>query len=606
MTHGGPHSVLKDSATGSLSAKSPMKQETIVPGFAVVLFVLLGAMGAGSEKPSLPPHMPIRLVDVAAEAGVTLLNLCGGPQKNYLLDVSGNGAAFFDYDNDNDMDLLIVNGSTFENFHRGGDPMVALYENRGNGKFSDVTGHSGLREKGWGQGVCVADYDNDGFQDFYITAYGPNALFRNRGDGTFINVTEQAGVADVRWSTNCAFGDYDRDGYVDLYVANYVHLNEEITPVRGAADQACKYMGKDVMCGPRGLPGQADALFHNRGDGTFTDVTQSAGIHDPGYYGFSVVFSDLDNDGWPDIYVANDSNPNFLFRNNQDGTFEEIALDADAALNEEGREQAGMGVAVGDYNNDGNFDIFVTNFSHDTNTLYRNDGDGLFSVTTFPAGLGDSSLPYLAWGTGFVDLDNDGFLDIFIANGHIYPEIDQYTVGSTFRERNQLYRNLGNERFLEITAEIESLRVQQSSRGVAFGDYDNDGDLDILIINLDERPVLLRNSASRRNHWITLRLVGTKSNRDALGARVTVHVGDGIQTAEVRSGGSYLSHSDSRIHFGLGDQTRIQRLEVRWPSGLVETFENLGVDRFLLVREGAGLTEIEAPRMKADQGGPGG
>ncbi|MEE8608521.1 MAG: CRTAC1 family protein [Nitrospiraceae bacterium] len=599
MTRWALRNRLDDRAVCLPPARSLLKQKKRAGCYAVVLLVFFEAVGAGSEEPSVQPGMPVRLVDVAQEAGVMLVNISGGPRKNYLLDVAGNGAAFFDYDNDNDMDLLVVNGSTFGNFRRGGDPMVTLYRNSGDGKFSDVTNRSGLNKKGWGQGVCVADYDNDGYQDFYITGYGSNALFRNQGNGTFDDVTEQAGVADGRWSTSCAFGDYDRDGHVDLYVANYVFLNEEITPVRGTADPICKYMGKDVMCGPRGLPGQPDALYRNSGDGTFTDVTESAGIRDPGYYGLGVIFSDLDNDGWLDIYVANDSNPNFLFRNNRDGTFSEIALEAEVALSEEGLEQAGMGLAVGDYNNDGSFDIFVTNFSQDTNTLYQNEGEGLFGVMTYLAGLGVPSLPYLAWGTGFVDLDNDGFLDIFIANGHIYSEIDQFALGSTFRQPNQLYRNLGNGRFIEVTEQVGgSLLVKQSSRGVAFGDYDNDGDLDILITNLDERPVLLRTDSTNHNHWITLRLVGTKSNRDAIGARVAVQLGDRVLTAEVRSGGSYLSHNDSRIHFGLGDETRIQRLEVRWPSGLVETFGDLSADRFFLVREGQGVTEIEIPARK--------
>ncbi len=599
MTRWALHNRLDDRAVCLPPARSLLKQKKRAGCYAVVLLVFFEAVGAGSEEPSVQPGMPVRLVDVAQEAGVMLVNISGGPRKNYLLDVAGNGAAFFDYDNDNDMDLLVVNGSTFGNFRRGGDPMVTLYRNSGDGKFSDVTNRSGLNKKGWGQGVCVADYDNDGYQDFYITGYGSNALFRNQGNGTFDDVTEQAGVADGRWSTSCAFGDYDRDGHVDLYVANYVFLNEEITPVRGTADPICKYMGKDVMCGPRGLPGQPDTLYRNSGDGTFTNVTESAGIRDPGYYGLGVIFSDLDNDGWLDIYVANDSNPNFLFRNNRDGTFSEMALEAGVALSEEGLEQAGMGLAVGDYNNDGSFDIFVTNFSQDTNTLYQNEGEGLFGVMTYLAGLGVPSLPYLAWGTGFVDLDNDGFLDIFIANGHIYSEIDQFALGSTFRQPNQLYRNLGNGRFIEVTEQVGgSLLVKQSSRGVAFGDYDNDGDLDILITNLDERPVLLRTDSTNHNHWITLRLVGTKSNRDAIGARVAVQLGDRVLTAEVRSGGSYLSHNDSRIHFGLGDETRIQRLEVRWPSGLVETFGDLSADRFFLVREGQGVTEIEIPARK--------
>ncbi len=563
--------------------------------FALIVFLFFGATFAIAGEPAGQPSMPIRLIDVAAEAGVTLLNITGEHTKDYIVEVNGNGAAFFDYDNDGDMDILIVNGSTLEHFKHGGDQIVILYRNEGNGKFTDVTARSGLNKKGWGMGVCVADYDNDGFQDVYITAYGPNVLFRNNGNGTFTDVTERAGVGDAHWSTGCAFGDYNRDGYVDLYVANYLTFDEKTIPKRGTSS-LCQFRGIDVMCGPKGLPGEPDTLYRNNGDGTFTDVTQQAGIRDPGYYGFGVIFSDLDNDGWPDIYVANDSTPNFLFRNNQDGTFSELGLFAGVALSEDGREQAGMGVDVGDYNNDGHFDIYVTHFSHDYNTLYRNNGDKTFSDMTFPAGLGELSGPYLGWGTGFVDLDNDCLLDIFVANGHVYPEIDHFALGTKFLQRKQLFQNLRNGRFREVTGEIGGgLLLEKSSRGAAFGDYDNDGDLDILVINLNDRPTLLRNEGGNSKHWFTLRLVGTKSNRDAIGARVTVKAGDRVQMAEVRSGGSYLSHNDSRVHFGLGDTTRIDHLEVRWPSGLVETFEkNLQVDQFFLVTEGQGVTSVKA------------
>ena len=575
-------------------------------GSTLALLSFLAALVGLSETASAQPRLPIRFIDVAGKAGVTLRNVSGGPRKDYILEAAGNGAAFFDYDDDGDMDLLLVNGSTFEKFKQGGGPMVALYSNDGKGKFSDVTGQSGLTKKGWGMGVCVADYDNSGFQDIYVTAYGPNILFRNKGDGTFADATEPAGVGDSHWSTTCAFGDYNRDGYVDLYVANYVAFDEETTPGRGTSS-LCQYRGMDVFCGPRGLPGEPDVLYRNNGDGTFKDVTHSAKIDDPGYYGFGVIFSDVNNDEWPDIYVANDSTPNFLFRNNTDGTFSEVGLEAGVALSEEGRPQAGMGVDVGDYNNDGYFDIFVTNFSEDTNTLYQNNGDETFNVVTSAAGLGRSSLPYLGWGTGLVDLDNDGYLDIFIANGHIYPKIDQFAFGSTFLERNQLYQNQGNGRFLELTEELEvGLLTRKSSRGAAFGDYDNDGDVDILLTNLDDRPSLLRNEGGNRNHWVTLRLVGRvvgrlvgrKSNRDAIGARITAEIGDRTQTTEVRSGGSYLSHNDSRVHFGLGQETHVKRLEIRWPSGLVENFRDIQGDQFLQVTEGQGMTPIKTIRKK--------
>lgn len=562
------------------------KAHLCIPWVLIFLWgTLIGQWGESSAQ----SHQPIRLNDVAAEAGVTLLNVSGGPNKDFILKVAGSGAAFFDYDNDLDMDLLLINGSTFENMRQGGDPMLVLYLNQGNGKFSDVTPQSGLGKKGWGMGVCVADYDNDGFQDFYVTAYGPNVLFHNNGDGTFSELTQQAGVGGgFHWSTSCAFGDYDRDGDVDLYVANYAVQDEKTTPKPGTSS-FCRYRGMDVACGPQGLPGEPDVLYRNNADGTFTDVTQSAGINDPGYYGFGVIFGDLNQDGWPDLYVANDLNPNFLFRNNQDKTFTEIAVEAGAAFSESGAPQAGMGLAMGDFNQDGSMDIFVTNFSRDTNTLYQNNGDGSFLAVTQEVGLGASSMPYVGWGTGLVDLDNDGFLDLFVANGHIYPQIDRFQLGSTFFQRNQLYRNLDGWFFQEIKAENgDALGVEMSSRGTAFADYDNDGDLDILITNLDDRPNLLRNESDNKNHWLTLQMVGTQSNRDAIGAQITAQVGDRVLIAEVQSGGGFLSHNDSRVHFGLGDNTQVRRLEVRWPSGLVEVFENLEADQFLLIREGEG------------------
>ncbi|MFY9532046.1 MAG: CRTAC1 family protein [Candidatus Acidiferrales bacterium] len=559
------------------------------------VFALSGTLAMTTQKASEPSPMAIRLTDAAREAGITVLNVSGGTSKDYLLEVVGNGAAWFDYNNDGLIDLLIVNGSTIEKLKRGGDQMVTLYRNNGNGTFTDVTAESGLTKKGWGMGVCTADYDNDGFEDIYITAYGGNVLFHNNGDGTFADVTQRARIGLSSWSTGCAFGDYDRDGFVDLYVANYVAADVNSTPKRGTSP-FCQYLGMDVLCGPRGLRGAPDVLYHNNGDGSFSEVTQAARIHDPGYYGFGVIFGDLNEDGWPDIFVANDSTPNFFFRNDRNGTFSEVGLEAGAALSGDGRPQACMGVDVADYNNDGHLGIFVTNFSQDTSTLYRSNGDGTFTDVTSLAGFGASQL-YMGWGTGFVDLDNDGWPDVFVANGHIYPEIDQSGIGSTYLERKQLYQNLGNSRFADITDKIGGgLLLQKSSRGVAFGDYDNDGDLDILIVNLNDRPTLLRNDGGNKNHWITLRLVGTKSNRDAIGAWVRAQVGDRIERAEVRSGGSYISQNDSRVHFGLGRQTEVKRLEIRWPSGLVETYENVRADQFLLATEGQGLRPLKAPR----------
>ena len=536
----------------------------------------------------------VALVDVAEQAGLTLVNVHGDAAKDYIVDSLGNGAAWVDYDNDGDVDALIVNGSTRERIAEGGDPMAALYRNDGRGRFTDVTSGSGLDRRGWGMGVCVADYDNDGFQDVYVTAFGPNVLLRNAGDGTFADVTAAAGVGDSAWSMNCAFGDYDLDGDVDLYVANYLTFDEETIPARD--DSVCQHVGLDVYCGPRGLPGEPDTLYRNDGDGTFTDVTRVAGINDPGYYGFGVLFSDLDNDGWPDIFVANDSVPNLWFHNNQDGTFSEEGLFRGLALSSDGREQAGMGVGAGDFNRDGQLDLLISNFSEDYNTLYQNGPPGGFTDVTYQADLGTPSWWRLGWGVGFVDIDNDGLLDAFVANGHVYPDVGTLNRGARYRQRNQLFRNVGGSRFRDISQGAgPGLRVEQSSRGAAFGDYDNDGDIDALVINMNDRPTLLRNDTGGALHWLTLRLVGTDSNLDGIGARVQVTANGRTQTEEIRSGGSYLSHNDMRAHFGLGEATRVERVVIRWPSGLVETIAGLDVNRFHDVHEGSGTRKPAEP-----------
>jgi enediyne biosynthesis protein E4 len=461
--------------------------------------------------------------------------------------------------------------------------MVALYKNNG-GTFVDVTSQASLLKKGWGMGVCAGDYNNDGYEDLYITAYGPSVLFRNNGDGTFSDVTASAGVSNTRWSTNCAFGDYDRDGNVDLYVANYMTFDETVPP-RGV-NPKCKFLGIDVFCGPQGLQGEPDVLFHNNGNGTFTDATKAAGIKDPNYYGFGVVFSDFDNDGWPDIYVANDGNPNLLFHNNHNGTFSEMGVLSGAGLNEAGRAQSGMGVGVGDYDGNGFFDIFVTNFAGDTNTLYKNTGKMLFSDVTSLAGLGEISLAYLGWGAGIEDFDNDGLPDIFVANGHVYPQVDAFETGQHYAQRKELYRNLGNGAFKETARDAGADLINpKSSRGAAFGDYDNDGNIDVFVINLNDRPSLFRNEGGTRNHWLTLKLKGTRSNRDAIGARVEIQAGGKTQVHEVRSGASYLSHNDMRLHFGLGGATRVERIRIRWPNGNSEEISGVDADQFITITE---------------------
>ena len=552
----------------------------------IVSTVLLATMVVAG---TIAQRATIKLIDVAAEAGIDLVNVSGGPAKDYIVDANGNGAAFFDYDNDDDLDVLIVNGSTRERFAQGGDPMVALYQNDGRGHFHDMTATSGFDRRGWGSGACVGDIDNDGAKDVYITAFGADALWRNTGKGTFVDVTRSAGFDEMRWGTSCAFADYDHDGFLDLYVANYVAFDDKTIPARGTTAN-CRFMATDVFCGPKRLTGDLDVLYRNNGDGTFSDATARAGVKDPGYYGFGVVFTDLNDDGWPDIYVANDSVPNLLFRNRGNGTFVEEGLVSGAALSGDGRPQAGMGVDAGDYNGDGLPDLVVTNFSHDYNTLYENGPPGVFTDRSYATGVASTAGPYLGWGVKFVDLDNDGRLDIFIANGHVYPEVDKHGLGTRYQQRKQVFVNEG-ARFRHASAEIGGgLQVETSSRGAAFGDYDNDGDMDVLVINMNERPTLLRNDTTSANHWITLRLVGNKSNRDAIGARVRIDAGKRRQTTFVRGDGSYMSHSDTRAHFGLAEATRVDRVEIRWPSGAVETATGLTADRFYVAREGAGVT----------------
>ncbi|HET9217583.1 MAG TPA: CRTAC1 family protein [Terriglobia bacterium] len=547
-------------------------------GFTLIVFLLWKQGSVGAETGFSTFH------DIARDIGITVMNIHGGADKDYIIEANGNGAAFFDYNNDGNLDVLIVNGSTLDRYKDGGDPLVALYRSDGE-QFTDVTANAGLRTKGWGMGVCVADYDNDGNPDFYITAFGRDALFHNNGAGTFTDVTATARVSDTRWSTGCAFGDYDRDGDVDLYVANYLAFSENTIRPRGR-NNLCRYMGADVFCGPIGLTGEPDILYRNNGNGTFTDVTSAAGIRDPNYYGFGVLFNDFDNDGWPDIYVANDSQPNLLFQNKRNGTFEEVGLLSGSALSESGRAQSGMGVTAGDYDGNGYLDIFVTNFAGDTNTLYRNVGNMLFVDSTVAAGLGEIALPHLGWGTSLSDLNNDGWLDLFVANGHVYPQVEGLNIGQRYLQRKELYRNLGNGKFLEIARDVfPDLLGAKGARGSAVGDFDNDGDLDILAVNINDRPSLYRNEGGNRNHWISFRLEGTRSNRSAIGARVEIEAGGRKQISEVRSGGNYISHDDMRIHFGLGETARVDRVRVRWPNGSTEELSGFDADRFIVVRE---------------------
>jgi hypothetical protein len=502
--------------------------------------------------------------------------------------------ALFDYDNDGLLDIYLVNSYTVEAALAGRPrPRAALYRNRGDGTFEDVTDKAGVGDPGWAMGVAVADYDNDGFDDLYVTCFGPNRLYHNRGNGTFEDVTAKAGVGDPRFSTGAAWGDYDRDGYLDLFVANYVDFKLDDLPQFGKGT-LCQYRGVPVQCGPRGLPGAGDTLYHNNGDGTFTDVSKTAHVEDPaGYYGLGVMWTDLDDDGWPDIIVANDATPNYAYHNNHDGTFTEQGLALGIAVDENGTEQGSMGLSLGDYDRDGRLDLIVTNFSGQYNTIYHRNPDGTFTDVSRQTKTADASMPYVGWGVKLFDYDNDGWLDLLVVNGHVYPQIEGAYPGGYYRQPKLFYRNLRNGTFAEITQSMgKALNERRSSRGAAFGDFDEDGDIDIVVNDLDGPPMLLRNDGgSKAGHWISLLLRGTKSNRNAVGAKAWLTAGKMTQVDEVRSGDSYLSHSDWRLHFGLGTATVVDQIGIRWPSGKKETFWNLPADRVIQIIEGRGWSE---------------
>jgi len=525
-----------------------------------------------------------RFEDVAQRSGIQFTLTSGSPAKSYILESMSGGVGFIDYNNDGWIDIYLVNGSTLEaERQKNNQATDHLYRNNGDGTFSDVTEQAGIRENRWGMGVCAGDVNNDGFDDLYITNYGPNTLYLNNGDGTFRDFSKESGTDDLSWSSSCAFGDYDQDGDLDLYVSNYLEFDVNNVP---KDSPLCRYRGLKVQCGPRGLIPAAARFFENQGNGKFVDATAKSGIGNaPKYYGLGVVWGDYDNDGDLDIFVANDSTPNFLFRNNGNKTFTEVALKAGTALSEDGREQASMGVDLGDYDNDGDLDLIVTNFSEDYNTLYRNDGNGSFTDVTYSAGIGEIAWPYLGWGTQFVDFDLDGFLDLVVANGHVYPEVDKQELGTSYRQRNFLFKNLGNGKFADVGRLAgEGFKQVRCSRGLAVGDVNNDGRPDILISNLDEPPSLLLNRGTSGN-WILLKLRGTKSNRSAIGARVTLRAGARTQIREVRSGGSYQSQSDLRVHFGLGPYKRIDEIRIRWPTGRLQVLKDVEANRILEVQE---------------------
>jgi hypothetical protein len=555
------------------------------------------SFGPAPQNPAAGEQKKIAyFVDEGAKAGLSSPNTFGGVDtKKFIIETTGTGVAIFDYDNDGWPDIFVVNGTTLEPTAAKKPPTNHLYHNNHDGTFTDVTEKAGLAHSGWGQGVCVGDYDNDGHEDLFVTYYGKNVLYHNNGDGTFTDVSEKAQVAgNGAWSTGCAFVDYDRDGKLDLFVATYVDFDVKTAPGPGER-AACMWKGVPVMCGPRGLPWGKNMLYHNKGDGTFEDVTVKAKIDQTnGHYGFSVSTLDFDDDGWPDIFVACDSTPSILYHNNHDGTFTDMAVVAGAAFNEDGKEQAGMGSTVGDYNGDGRLDIFKTNFSDDTATLYRNNGDGTFDDVTFAVGLGLYT-KYLGWGTMFLDVDNDGWPDLLLVNGHVYPEVDKQHLGSDYQEPRILYHNRGNGTFEDISSSAgPGITTAQSGRGLAVGDLWNDGRISAVVSNMNAQVSLLVNQIKSGNHWIGIKTIGTRSNRDGIGAKIRVKAGDRVMVDEVRSGSSYDSNNDMRVHFGLGRIERAEWVEVRWPSGLTERFSNLQIDGIRSLKEGSGMTASNA------------
>ncbi|HET9265797.1 MAG TPA: CRTAC1 family protein [Vicinamibacterales bacterium] len=557
---------------------------------ALATSISAGALGATGSRAQDAP-LGFSFSNIAREAGLTAVTVYGGRETNkYLLETTGCGVAVLDYDADGWLDVLLVNGSILEGFPSGSAPTNHLYRNKRDGTFEDVTDKAGLAQSGWGQAACAGDYDNDGYDDLFVTYWGQNRLYRNRTDGTFEDVTGAAGLqtSKPRWGAGCAFIDYDRDGRLDLFAANYIDFDLASAPVPDSG--LCRYKGIPVACGPPGLPGGKNVLYRNTGSGTFEDVSDRTGItRARGTYALGVSTLDFNDDGWSDLYVANDSNPSALYLNNTDGSFKDIGVEAGCAYSQDGKPQAGMGIAVGDYDRNGTMDLFKTNFAGDTSTLYANNGKGYCDDRTFAGGIGLNTR-WLGWGVGFLDLDRDGWLDLFLVNGHVYPEVERLKTEAGYKQRKVVYRNLGQGRFADITERLgPPVTSPAAGRGAAFADLDNDGDIDVIVNNVHAAPDLFRLESPPGTHWLTVKLVGTRSNRSAIGARVRLVGAGGVQVQEVRGGGSYYSQNDLRVTFGLGGSTSVERVEVRWPNGLEERWDDIEIDRIVTLKEGGGV-----------------
>jgi hypothetical protein len=577
-------------------------------------FLCLGlvAVACAQTAPSLPADsarekistaIPVpHFEDIAQQAGLTVSHI-SSPAARYIIESVSGGVGLIDCDNDGKLDIITVNGSTVDRYRQqGGDPMITLYHQGADLKFTDITKQAGLTRKGWGMGVAVADYDNDGLPDIYVTGYGGNVLYHNLGNCKFEDVTEKAGVGGGELSLGAAWGDYDRDGNVDLFVSRYVHVDMNKLPELGSNEKFCRFRGVLVQCGPWGMQGETDLLFHNRGDGTFEEVSHKAGVDNTQhFYGMGVVWGDYDNDGWPDLYVADDAGPNYLYRNKGNGTFEEVGLMLGADLSGDGQELGSMGVDMGDYDHDGKLDIIVTEFVDQSETLYHNKGADGFADVSWSSHIGQPSHPYVGWGTGFFDMANTGWLDIFVANGHVYPQVDTIPNAAHFRQPMLLFRNHRDGTFDEVgtAAGLNDIPLR-SRRGAAFGDISNDGCVDIVTLNWGEPPSLLMNHCRNGNHRVLFKLLGTKSNRLAIGARVTVRTGSVTQFSEVKGGSSYLSQNDLRQHFGLATNDRIDEVTVRWPNGQSEILKNLPADFIYTIVEGQGIKDkIPLPSLEA-------